>query len=219
MKRCLILFVLTGLAYAAPAPSTLITNIPGRTTVSLDGAWHAIVDPYDNGTSGAFYRDQTAKDKSERDEYSFDASPVLNVPGDWNTQREQLLFYEGPVWYRRLFRYRKRPNARVFVYFGAVNYRSAIFLNGEKLGDHEGGFTPFNFEVTNLLRDGENSLIVEVNNTRRADGIPALKFDWWNYGGITRGVSLVEVPTTFIQDYFVQLAKGRSYRELAGAEK
>jgi len=215
MKRCLILLVLTGLAYAAPAPSTLITNIPGRTTISLDGAWHAIVDPYDNGTSGAFYRNQTAKDKSERVEYSFDASPVLNVPGDWNTQREQLLFYEGPVWYRRLFNYQKRPNVRVFVYFGAVNYRSAIFLNGEKLGDHEGGFTPFNFEVTNLLHDGENFLIVEVNNIRRADGVPALKFDWWNYGGITRGVSLVEVPASFIQDYFVQLAKG-SRSEIAG---
>jgi beta-glucuronidase len=103
----------------------------------------------------------------------------------------------------------------VFVYFGAVNYRSTVFLNGEKLGDHEGGFTPFNFEATNLLRDGENFLIVEVNNMRRADGVPALKFDWWNYGGITRDVSLVELPQTFIQDYFVQLAKN-SPGEIAG---
>lgn len=215
MKRCLILLALTSLAYASAAPSTLLTNIPGRTTISLDGAWHAIVDPYDNGTSGAFYRNQVPKDKSERVEYSFDASPVLNVPGDWNTQREQLLFYEGPVWYRRVFNYHKRTNTRVFVYFGAVNYRSVVFLNGEKLGDHEGGFTAFNFEVTNLLREGENFLIVEVNNMRRADGVPALKFDWWNYGGITRDVSLVEVPETFIQDYSVQLTKG-SRREISG---
>src|SRR5271167_1702900 len=213
MKRFLILVVLAGLAYAvpayaAPASSTLITNLPGRTTISLDGAWRAIVDPFENGASGAFYRNQIPKDKTERVEYSFDASPVLNVPGDWNTQREQLLFYEGPVWYRRVFNYRKRANTRVFVYFGAVNYRAAVFLNGEKLGEHEGGFTAFNFEVTNLLRDGENFLIVEANNMRRADGVPALKFDWWNYGGITRNVSLVELPETFIQDYFVQLTKG-----------
>jgi len=216
MKRCLLLLLLTGLAYAAaPAPSTLITNIPGRTTISLNGAWRAIVDPFDNGTSGAFYRNRVPKDKSERVEYSFDASPILNVPGDWNTQREQLLFYEGPVWYRRVFNYHKRADTRVFVYFGAANYRSAVFLNGEKIGDHEGGFTPFNFEATNLLREGENFLIAEVNNIRHADGIPALKFDWWNYGGITRDVSLVEVPAAFIQDYLVQLAKG-TRSEIAG---
>ena len=225
MKRFLPLLLLAGFAYAvpahaapdhaAPAPSTLIANLPGRTTISLDGAWRAIVDPFENGTSGAIYRNQVPKDKTDRVEYSFDASPVLNVPGDWNTQREQLLFYEGPVWYRRVFSYHKRANTRVFVYFGAVNYRSSVFLNGEQLGDHEGGFTPFNFEATNLLRDGENFLIVEVNNMRRADGIPAMKFDWWNYGGITRDVSLVELPETFVQDYFVQLAKG-SRGEIAG---
>jgi beta-glucuronidase len=215
MKRCLVVVLLAGLAYAAPAPSTLITNIPGRTTTSLSGAWRAIVDPFDNGTSGHFYRDQVPKDKTERAEYSFDASPVLNVPGDWNTQREQLLFYEGSVWYRRLFSYHKRAGTRVFVYFGAANYRAAVFLNGEKLGEHEGGFTPFNFEATSLLREGENFLIAQVNNARRADGIPALKYDWWNYGGITRDVSLVEVPSAFIQDYFVQLAKG-TRGEIAG---
>ncbi|MGD0568189.1 MAG: glycoside hydrolase family 2 TIM barrel-domain containing protein [Candidatus Sulfotelmatobacter sp.] len=215
MKRYLLLLMLAGAAFAAPAQSTLITNIPGRTTVSLNGAWRTIVDPFENGTSAGFYRNQIAKDKSERVEYSFDASPVLNVPGDWNTQREQSLFYEGPVWYRRTFNYQRRANNRVFVYFGAANYRSVVFLNGEKLGEHEGGFTPFNFEVTSLLRDGENFLIAEVNNARRADGVPALKFDWWNYGGITRDVSLVEEPATFIQDYCVQLAKGQR-SEIAG---
>jgi beta-glucuronidase len=219
MKRHLILllagFAYAVPAYAAPAAPTLIANLPGRATISLDGAWRAIVDPFENGTSGAFYRNQIPQDKTERVEYSFDASPVLNVPGDWNTQREQLLFYEGPVWYRRVFNYRKRANTRVFVYFGAANYRSAVFLNGEKLGEHEGGFTAFNFEVTNLLRDGENFLIVEVNNMRRVDGVPALKFDWWNYGGITGDVSLVELPETFIQDYFVQLAKD-TRGEIAG---
>jgi len=219
MKRSLLVIFLAGLlarlAYAAPVPSRLITNIPGRTTVSLDGAWRAIVDPFDNGTSSAFYRNRVPKDKSDRVEYSFDAAPVLNVPGDWNTQREQLLFYEGPVWYRRLFNYHPRPNSRVFVYFGAVNYRASVFLNGEKLGEHEGGFTAFNFEATSLLREGENFLIVEVNNLRRSDGVPALRFDWWNYGGITRDVSLVELPAAFIQDYGVQLEKN-SRSQIAG---
>jgi beta-glucuronidase len=208
MKRCLFFLMLAGFAYAAPAPSTLITNIPGRTTVSLNGAWSAIVDPFDNGKSSGFFRDEKPKSKSDRIEYSFDASPVLNVPGDWNSQRDFLRFYEGPVWYRRLFTYHKQAKARIFVYFGAANYRATVYLNGEKLGEHEGGFTPFNFEATSLLKDGDNDLIVEVDNTRRADGVPALKFDWWNYGGITRDVSLVEVPAAFIQDYSVQLGRG-----------
>jgi beta-glucuronidase len=215
MKRRLLvllsLLLLAGAADAAPAPSTLIANIAGRTTLSLNGAWHAIVDPFDNGRSG-FSRDQKARGKSDLVEYSFDASPVLNVPGDWNTQRDGLMFYEGTVWYRREFNYHKRDDTRVFVYFGAVNYQATVYLNGEKLGEHEGGFTAFNFEATSSLREGGNFLIVAVNNVRRADGVPAMKFDWWNYGGITGDVSLVEVPATFIQDYSVQLDPGSNHQ-------
>ena len=96
-----------------------------------------------------------------------------------------------------------------------MNYQAAVYLNGEKLGDHEGGFTAFNFEVTPLLREGENDLIVEVSNTRRVDAVPGIKFDWWNYGGITSAVMLVEVPATFIQDYLDTAARG-SRTEIAG---
>ena len=215
MKPCLLVLLLAGSVHAVTAPSTLIANVQGRTTVSLDGAWRAIVDPFENGKSSGFFRNEKPRSKSDRVEYSFDASPALNVPGDWNTQREQLMFYEGPVWYRREFAYHTRANTRVFVYFGAANYQTTVYLNGEKLGEHEGGFTAFNFEATSVLRDGDNFLIVEVNNMRRADAVPALKFDWWNYGGITRDVMLIEVPSTFIQDYSVQLERG-SQSEISG---
>lgn len=218
MRRCLLVLLLGGFACAAPAPSTpsmLIANVPNRTTVSLNGAWRATVDPFDNGKSTKFFLNQKPQSKSDRVEYSFDASPVLNVPGDWNTQRESLMFYEGPVWYRREFSYHKRADTRVFVYFGAANYLTTVYLNGEKLGEHEGGFTAFNFDVTSTLREGENFLVVEVVNIRRAGAVPALKFDWWSYGGITRDVMLVEVPTVFVQDYSVQLARG-SQNEIAG---
>lgn len=215
MRFCWIPLLLASWAGAAVTPSNLIANIPGRTTVSLDGAWHAIVDPFETGVGSGFFRDEKPKSKSDRVEYSFDLSPVLNVPGDWNTQRESLMFYEGPVWYRRVFSYHKRPDTRVFVHFGAANYRAAVYLNGEKLGEHEGGFTPFEFEVTSLLKDSGNFLVVEVNNARRADGVPASRFDWWSYGGITRDVALVEVPETFVQDYWVQLSRG-SQNEISG---
>src|SRR5207302_7836291 len=92
--------------------------------------------------------------------------------------------------------------------FGAVNYFADVYLNGEKIGRHEGGFTTFNFEVTNLVRDKSNSLTVRVDNKRRRDAVPTLNTDWWNYGGLTRQVKLVETPSTFVQDYFIQLQKG-----------
>ena len=89
------------------------------------------------------------------------------------------------------------------------------YLNGTKLGENEGGFTPFNFEVTDLLKEKENFLVVKVDNKRRRDGVPTLNTDWWNYGGITRDVNLVEVPETYIRDYFIQLKKG-SMNEVQG---
>jgi len=109
---------------------------------------------------------------------------------------------------QEVFRLPKKPNTRLFVYFGAANYVADVYLNGEKLGRHEGGFTPFNFEITTLVRETANSLIVKVDNQRRREGVPTLNTDWWNYGGLTREVKLVETPATFVQDYFIQLQKG-----------
>jgi beta-glucuronidase len=210
LRPILSLLLFGASALAQPAPSSLITNIPGRKTVTLDGTWNVIVDPYESGFNSRFYENRKQKDKSELVEYDFDTSGTLKVPGDWNTQRESLMLYEGPVWYQRYFPYQLRPHSRVFLYFGAANYQSRVWLNGKKLGEHVGGFTPFNFEVTNELTGGDNSLVVEVNDARHSDGIPTLSTDWWNYGGITRSVELVELPEVFVQDYSVQLAKGSS---------
>jgi len=202
-------------ACAAPAATALIANVPGRTTVSLNGAWHIIVDPYETGLGERYYDNAKPKNKADRIEYDFDHSETLNVPGDWNTQKEKLFFYEGPVWYEKSFSYHPPKQARVFVYFAAANYLSRVYLNGTKVGEHEGGFTAFNFEVTSLLKDGDNFIVVEMNNARRADAVPSLKTDWWNFGGITRDVYLVEVPGTFIQDYSIQLVPG-SLDEIEG---
>ena len=116
-------------------------------------------------------------------EYDFDKSDTLNVPGDWNSQKKDLFFYEGPVWYKKSFSYHKRERTRVFVHFGAANYFTRVYLNGQALGEHEGGFTPFNFEVTGQIREGDNFLVAEVNNARRRDAVPSVSTDWWNYGG------------------------------------
>lgn len=205
------------LAYASEeAPAPQIVNVQGRHTISLDGLWKTIVDPYENGYYN--YRMQPHSDASsyfaDRDfdadrtvlyEYNFNTDRTLMVPGDWNTQRENLYYYEGAVWYRNIFDYKPAPDKRVFVYFGAANYDAVVGLNGKKIARHVGGYTPFNVEVTGMLKEEGNSLIVKVDNKRHTDGVPTLNSDWWNYGGLTRSVLLVETPMTFIRDYSVQL--------------
>lgn len=194
---------------------TAINNIDSRERQSLNGDWKIIVDPYDNGfysfhlseRKDGFFVDRQMKDPSELIEYNFDKSETLKVPGDWNSQLEKLYYYEGTVWYRKKFKVKQKEGKKYYINFGAVNYVSHVYLNGKKLGSHEGGFTPFAFEVTDELL-AENSLVVRVENIRKADRVPTVNTDWWNYGGITRDVDLIEVPEIFIQDYFIQLAKG-----------
>ncbi len=199
----------------------LMINTSARKITFLDGKWHYIVDPYENGyynyryepfdemedpSNGGYYVNKKPADKTDLVEYNFDEAPVLNVPGDWNTQDDRLFYYEGSIWYKRSFDYAKADiKDRVFLYFGAVNYQADVYMNGIKLGQHTGGFTPFDFEITGILRPGENFVIIKVDNTRKKEGVPTLNTDWWNYGGITREVKVVEVPPTFIRDYFIHL--------------
>jgi beta-glucuronidase len=227
LLRCLTLAgcVVFPFGPAAAQVAPLIANINARQTTSLDGQWQAIIDPYDVGAldyraqplknDHAFYRNYKPQSESELVEYDFDTSGQLHVPGDWNTQRESLLFYEGSVWYKRSFDYTKSSKNRLFLHFGACNYLAAVYLNGEELGEHEGGFTPFDFEITDRVRAKDNFLVLRINSTRGKDQVPTINTDWWNYGGITRPVTLVEVPETFVQDYFIQLEKG-STRQIKG---
>ena len=216
MRSLFLSLTFVTLAAAAQTPAPLITNIEGRTTINLDGQWHTIVDPYDTGyydyrgqpRRDSFFLNAKPRSKSDLVEYDFERSPMLNVPGDWNSQRDSLFFYEGTVWYQRSFTHHPTRGRRVFLYVGAANYESRVAVNGERVCDHIGGFTPFNCEVTKLLRDGDNFVVISVNNQRHRDGVPTIFSDWWNYGGITREVMLVEEPETFIRDYSLQLAKG-----------
>ncbi|HEY3372705.1 MAG TPA: glycoside hydrolase family 2 TIM barrel-domain containing protein [Prolixibacteraceae bacterium] len=201
-----------------------ITNIGNRTSLTLNGVWKYVVDPYQTGyydyrrdardqmanpsNSESLFLGYKAQDPSERVEYDFDKSDNILVPRDWNSQKEKLFYYEGSVWYYKNFDYPSAgANTRQFIYFGAANYEADVYLNGKKLGKHVGGFTPFNFEVTGKLKPAGNFVIVKVDNTRGLEKVPTINTDWWNYGGLTRDVKIVEVAGTFIQDYYIQLAK------------
>ena len=214
----------TGEALHAFASGPLIQNVYGRSVRSLNGAWRAIIDPYQNGyfdyrlqpqTGEGYFANRKPASKSDRVEYDFDRSDTLNVPGDWNSQRRELFFYEGTVWYKVDFEARPSAARRIFAHFGAANYQARVYANGKPVGEHTGGFTPFDVELTDVVHDGSNFLVVQVDNQRRRDGVPTVNTDWWNYGGLTRDVLLVDVPATFVRDYAVQLVRGDPHR-LAG---
>ncbi len=201
--------------------NSLMVNAYNRASISLNGDWKYIVDPYENGFynyryqpfenqdnpgKGAFFTNAKRADKADLVEYDFDKMEDLKIPGDWNSQEEKLFYYEGTVWLKKSFEYKRTAKGkRVFLYFGAANYRSDVYFNGKKLGAHVGGFTPFQYEVTDHLKVGSNFVVVKVDNKRIKHEVPTLNTDWWNYGGITRDVKLIETSETFISDYVVQL--------------
>lgn len=213
--RATIFVLLFSAISLAQAPAPLLQNVLHRDTVSLNGDWHYIVDPHDIGAGRHYYLNTRPGTVANVVEFDFPTSPTLQVPGDWNSQYPELLLYEGTVWYEKSFVYHPQPNHSVFLYVGAANYHAHIWINGQSLCEHEGGFTPFNCDATSLLKDGDNFVVISVNNTRHAEDVPALSPDWWNYGGLTRDVMLVEVPQTFIADYSVQLEHG-SRNHVAG---
>ena len=209
------------ISLATIAQDAVINNAYNRTSFSLNGEWNIIIDPYENGyynyryeafdltdppSKNAYFTNTSPADKTDLIEYDFNNSETLMVPGDWNTQKDKLLYYEGSIWYKKSFDYSKEEvSNRVFVYFGAANYQADVYLNGSKLGRHIGGFTTFNFEVTDLLMEKGNFLIVKIDNKRTPEAVPTLNTDWWNYGGLTRDVKLIETKETYIDDYMIQL--------------
>ena len=200
----------------------LLGNVPARQATSLNGAWNYIVDVQEEGyydyrmnpTRWGFFRNAKPQRPEDLIEYDFDKAPTMNVPGDWNTQDERLFFYEGTVWLKRSFEHHPEAGRRTLLYFGAVNYDAHVYVNGQKAGHHVGGFTPFNYDVTELLKDGENTVIVKVDNKRHAEDVPTQIFDWWNYGGITRDVLLVSVAPTYVENYKLSLDKTTGKKNL-----
>lgn len=214
----ILFFGLTSNAQAEPqGDAGVLQNVNSRNKQSLNGVWQIIIDPLENGyynhrwtpRDEGFFTNKKMKTPSDLVEYDFDSDYQLTVPGDWNSQMEKLYYYEGTVWYKKTFDFNEVKEIENYLYFEAINYESIVYLNGEKLGSHVGGYTPFQFDVTGKLKEKNNHLIIKVDNKRKREAIPTINTDWWNYGGITRSVHLVSVPKEHIQDYAIQLAKGK----------
>ena len=222
-NRCFIaiigLWILGSVQLNAESNPTVLADVDHRQNISLNGDWHTIIDPYFDGLytfhreirkDGYFLNESPHPGSNNLLEYDFSKSPTLRVPGDWNTQRESLYYYEGLIWYQRDFDYKPQEHHRTFFHIGAANYKAILWVNGSQVCQHEGGFTPFDCEVTKLLHAGKNFAVIAVDDTREADGVPGVNTDWFNYGGLTRDVTLVDVPERFIDDYDLHLNHGRT---------
>ena len=193
----------------------LVGNVYARQTTSLNGAWNYIVDVQEEGyydyrmnpTRWGFFQNAKPQRPEDLIEYDFDKAPTMQIPSDWNTKDDRLFFYEGTVWFKKSFTYHKQEDHRTLLYFGAVNYDCHVYVNTKHVAHHIGGFTPFNIDVTDQLREGENVVIVKVDNKRHKDNVPTQIFDWWNYGGVTRDVMLVDVAPLYIENYKWELCK------------
>ncbi|HVI97644.1 MAG TPA: glycoside hydrolase family 2 TIM barrel-domain containing protein [Sphingomonas sp.] len=188
----------------------------------LSGLWHYSVDPYRDGTAGFHggdpglgHRryDTTDVAAAMRDdpgalyEYDMARSPTATLPSSWLTHDVTMRHYQGLVWYQRTFQADPKPSERQFLRFGAVNYRARVFVNGKPVGAHEGGFTTFAFEVTGLVKKGENQITVGVDSDRSDTDLPPPVTDWETYGGITRAVTLVTTPALYVDDAWVRLTR------------
>lgn len=143
-----------------------------RQVKSLDGAWKFCTDINDKGKSEKWY---TGLQNAE----------TVIVPSVWNMQTG-LLTYEGVAWYEKSF-YTDGGNLRFC--FGAVMTEADVWLDGEYLGNHYGGFSQFEFIVSDV-KEGIHTLTVRVDNRFDGQSIPQKYVDWYHYGGIVRSVTV-----------------------------
>jgi beta-glucuronidase len=124
----------------------------------------------------------------------------ITVPYAWNATDESAASMRGSIgWYRKDFRVPSAAKGTSWIIrFESVNYRASVYLNGHLLGRHEGGYIPFEFDLSRYLKRGANTLVVRADSRRNLETLPPLKTlsnglpsgGWWNYGGILREVYL-----------------------------
>ncbi|MFR9641877.1 MAG: glycoside hydrolase family 2 TIM barrel-domain containing protein [Rikenellaceae bacterium] len=209
MKKSLLFALLASLSVECSFAQGAIQNVMGRERTSLNGTWNALTDIQNTGKKGWGKINATRNSSTSLRELCYEGDITLEVPGDWNHQDRAFFYYEGIMWYQRYFDYAPQDDKIVLLHFGAVSMHCTVFVNGEEIGTHRGGFTPFQFDVTDKLLPGENYIVLSVDNIRSETTIPAYAFDWWNYGGITRDVDLVYLPKSYIADYKLSLKDNR----------
>lgn len=181
--------------------------------IPLNGEWLFMMDPMDAGETAKWYREDLPLNRLDK----------VTVPHCFSVD-PRFQFYTGTVWYRRTFPWQLTTGKRVLLHFDASYYETTVWLNGQKVGTHEGGYTPFQFDVTSYLKPGraDNTIAISVNNnTWKIGTIPGAKDNgqpndpfpgWINYGGLIRPVYLTVEPDVYIENIKTEavpdLAKG-----------
>jgi len=183
-------------AFAVTATLLTLAPLQARDRIDLGGGWRFAVDPQKRGEANG-WASQVADHDWTR----------VTAPHCWPV--DPRFQYTGPAWYRRTFRTPPALAGRsARLVFEGVFYHARVWLNDRLLGDHEGGYTEFEFDVTGLLTPGgDNQLAVRVDNSWSDETIPASRpgpraadqvYPWWNYGGIVRPVRLEISAPVFI---------------------
>ena len=189
----------------------------GRQTYSLNGEWHYAIDQYDTCLRQKWFLEQYF-DKDGRSlpvDFSFQDWPTISLPCSVNTEKPELFWYEGPLVFTRTFSWDMQENMgkKVFLRIGAANYFSYIFLNGKYICKHEGGSTPFMWDVTEYL-EKENRILIVSDNTRNHLFVPTENTDWFNYSGVYRDIELVALPTEYLKDLKVNLVPHSDFSQI-----
>ncbi|WP_022758881.1 beta-glucuronidase [Butyrivibrio fibrisolvens] len=177
-----------------------------RMKFSLDGMWKFTFD-----------RDKTGYDKGfEKGLSEYEMMPVPGSFADMYSDPEKKN-YCGDFWYETDFVIPDHDDKKVILRFGSVTHRAVVYINGQNIGEHEGGFLPFALDITDKADIGINKLVVKVNNELNEETLPCgiVKkckdgkliakpyFDFFNYSGIQRSVNLLILPKQSIEDYSV----------------
>ena len=178
-----------------------------RNKLDLSGIWDFQTDPEEVGEQSGWFN-------------GLEKPRPMAVPGSWNEQYEDLYNYLGLSWYfKRAYIPSGWQGQRVFLRVGSANYFGTVYVNGGKVGSHEGGHLPFAFEITDQIHWGqENTIAISVENHLKPARVPSgninsplggiasfprTTFDFFPFAGIHRPVVLYSVPQTHIADVTV----------------
>jgi len=211
MRRSLPLGLLVVIAVTARADWTLGREGPWpapnaaaapQYIASLDGPWSFVTDP-----EGKLTPEKLAQVAQPR---------TIRVPSCWEAAFEDLVDYDGIAWYWRQFTVPKalrEAGRHMFLRFEAVDYAARVWVNGRLVGEHEGGYSPFELDITDALQEGQNLVTVRVvdpaQDASKSDGIAlnavpnGKQSHYCNIGGLWQGVRLISRPATFVHSLFV----------------
>jgi len=169
-------------------------------SISLNGKWFFCLDPMATGE----------REKRFDPHFPTNRWDTVTVPHCFSADK-RFEFYTGKCWYKRSFNVVPLPAKRYILHFDAAYYRCKIWLNNQLIGDHEGGYTPFKYDVTDALRKGINDVSIQVDNSWNNMTLPGSKpssiisdrpidqlFAWINYGGIVRPVYITVEPDIYV---------------------